>query len=98
MPQLTQEQVDELADGALKLKSSVSDYRDRFFKELTPQKRQGLNDLAIQLGDEIDHLTAVAIKITGAELQQTLADLSDVTSGVNQAVAKLSEVRKAITI
>ena len=98
MPELTTEQADELADQALGLKKAVGEFRNRFFDTLTPEQREGLRVLASELGDEVDHLTAMAIKATVAELQQTLAHLREVTNGVNHAVEHLSEVRKIVTV
>jgi cell division protein ZapA (FtsZ GTPase activity inhibitor) len=52
----------------------------------------------MELGNEVDHLTAVAIKLSLVDLQGTLAHLRDITSGVNNAVAHLNEVRRIITV
>ena len=98
MPALTAEQEDELADRALELKQAVGEFRNRFFESLTPGQRDGLQTLRVQLGDEVDHLTAVAIQLSLADLQKTLGHLRDITTGVNNAVAHLSEIRKVITI
>lgn len=98
MPELTVEQSDELANQVLSLKRAVGEFRNRFFDTLTPEQRDGLRTLAMELGNEVDHLTAVAIKLSLVDLQGTLADLRGITSGVNDAVAHLSEVRKVITI
>jgi cell division protein ZapA (FtsZ GTPase activity inhibitor) len=98
LPALTAEQEDELADRALELKQAVGEFRNRFFESLTPGQRDGLQTLRVQLGDEVDHLTAVAIQLSLADLQKTLGHLRDITTGVNNAVAHLSEIRKVITI
>jgi cell division protein ZapA (FtsZ GTPase activity inhibitor) len=98
MPELTVEQSDELANQALSLKRAVGDFRNRFFDTLTPEQRDGLRTLAMELGNEVDHLTAVAIKLSLVDLQGALAHLREITSGVNNAVAHLSEVRKVITV
>jgi cell division protein ZapA (FtsZ GTPase activity inhibitor) len=98
LPALTAEQEDELADRALELKQAVGEFRNRFFESLTPGQRDGLQTLRVQLGDEVDHLTAVAIQLSLADLQKTLGHLKDITTGVNNAVAHLSEIRKVITI
>lgn len=98
MSALTAEQADELADLALELKQAVGDFRNRFFDTLTPGQREGLQTLRVQLGDEVDHLTAVAIQLSLVDLQKTLGHLRDVTSGLNDAVAHLNEIRKVITV
>jgi cell division protein ZapA (FtsZ GTPase activity inhibitor) len=98
MPELTAAQADELANQALSLKSAVGDFRNRFFDTLTPEQRDGLRTLAMELGDEVDHLTAVAIELSLVEVQGALAHLRDVTSAVNNAVAHLNEVRRIITV
>jgi len=98
MPELTVEQAEQLANQALSLKKAVGEFRNRFFDTLTPPQRDGLRTLAIALGDEVDHLTAVAIKLSLDDLQDTLAHLREITSGVNDAVAHLNEVRKIITV
>jgi len=98
LPVLTAEQADELADRALELKQAVGEFRNRFFDTLTPGQRAGLQDLRVQLGDEVDHLTAVAIQLSLVDLQKTLGHLRDVTSGLNDAVAHLNEIRKVITV
>jgi hypothetical protein len=98
MPELTVEQSDELANQALSLKIAVGEFRDRFFDTLTPAQRDGLRTLAMELGNEVDHLTAVAIELSLVDLQGTIAHLRGITSGVNDAVAHLSEVRKVITV
>jgi hypothetical protein len=98
MPGLTEEQADELANQALSLKKAAGDFRDRFFDVLTPEQRDGMQTLAIELGNEVDHLTAVAIKLSLVDLQGALGHLSEITSGVKKAVAHLSDLRKVITI
>jgi hypothetical protein len=98
MSELTVELADELADQALGLKRAVGNFRVRFFDTLTPEQRDGLRTLTMELGDEVDHLTAVAIKLSLADLHGALAHLRDVTSGVNNAVAHLNEVRRIITV
>jgi cell division protein ZapA (FtsZ GTPase activity inhibitor) len=98
MPELTVEQADALADQALSLKKAVGEFRNRFFDTLTPDQRDGLRTLAAELGDQVDHLTAVAIQLSLVDLQATLAHLREIASGVNNAVAHLSEIRKVITV
>ena len=98
MPDLTVQQADELANQALRLKVAVGEFRNRFFDTLTPEQREGLRTLAVELGDEVDHLTAVAINLSLADLRETLAQLRDITSGVKNAVAHLADVRKVITV
>src|SRR5690349_15568430 len=98
MPELTLAQADELADQALSLKVAVGEFRNRFFDALTPEHRDGLRALHVELGDQVDHLTAVAIQLTLIELEGTLIQLREITSGVKKAVEHLSEVRKVITI
>jgi hypothetical protein len=98
MPELTQEQADQLADDALNLKMAVNAFRNQWFQTLTPGQRDGLQALFVTLGDDVDHLTVVATKLTLVGLQETLRHLREVTNGVNQAVAHLADWRKAITI
>ena len=98
MPDLTAQQADELANQALSLKVAVGEFRNCFFDTLTPEQRDGLRTLAIELGDEVDHLTAVAIKWSLADLQGTIGNLRNITNGVNNAVARMSDVRKVITV
>ena len=98
MPELTLEQQDELADQSLRLKMAAGDFIDRFFDILTPEQRDGLRTLRRELGDEVDHLTAVAIQLTLANLQTSLGHLKQVTTGVTEAVVHLNDVRKVITI
>lgn len=98
MPELTQEQADQLADDALNLRMAVSTFRNHWFQTLTPRQRDGLQALFVALGDDVDHLTVVATKLTLVGLQETLRHLREVTNGVNQAVAHLADWRKAITI
>ena len=98
MPDLTVQQADELANQALSVKVAVGEFRNRFFDIFTPDQRDGLRTLAIELGDEVDHLTAVAIKLSLADLQGTIANLRDITNGVNNVVAHMSDVRKVITV
>ena len=52
----------------------------------------------IELGDEVDHLTAVAIKLSLADLQSALGNLRHITNGLKDAVAHLGEIRKVITV
>ncbi len=98
MPELSAKQADELAGETLALKKAVGEFRQCFFNTLTPEQRDGLQTLTIELGNEVDHLTAVAIRLTLAEVQTTLTHLREITSGVNDAVARAGEVRKVITI
>jgi hypothetical protein len=98
MPGLTVEQADELANQALSLKKAVGEFRNQFFDVLTPEHRDGMQTLAIELGNEVDHLTAVAIKLSLVDLQGALCHLSKITNGVNKAVAHLSDLRKVITV
>jgi len=98
MPELTAEQADELADATLRLKIAVGSFRNCFFNTLTPEQRDGLRSLTICLGDEVDHLTAVAIQLTLVDLRGTLTSLGEVTTGVNQAVAHLTNVGKVVTV
>ena len=89
---------DALADEFLKLKMAVGEFRNTCFDTLTPAQRDGLKTLASQLGDEVDHLTAMAIQQSLADLQDTFSHLKGVTAGVNDAVAHLGEVRKVLTV
>src|ERR1035441_3529958 len=89
MPDLTVQQADELANQALSLKVAAGEVRNHFFDVLTPEQRDGLRTLATELGDEVDHLTAVAIKLSLADLQGTMANLRDITSGVNNVIAHM---------
>ena len=98
MPELTAQQADDLANRALELKRAVGDFRDRFFDTLTPEQRDGLRTLGIELGDEVDHLTAVAIKLSLVDLQKALGHLADITKGLKSAVAHLGQIRKVITV
>lgn len=98
MPDLRPEQVDELANQALSLKKAVNAFRNTCFDTLTPELKDGLRTLAAVLGDEVDHLTAVAIKLSLADLQQSLSHLRDITAGVNHAVAHLGKVDDVLTI
>ena len=98
MPDLTREQTDELANQALELKKAVGAFRNTFFNDLTQDQRDGLQALANELGDEVDHLTAVAIRLSLDELQETFAHLRDVTAGVKDAVAHLRNVGKVLTV
>jgi cell division protein ZapA (FtsZ GTPase activity inhibitor) len=98
VPNLTTDQVDELADQVLSLKKAVNAFRNTYFNTLTPDQRDGLQTLAAGLGDLVDHLTAVAIKLSLADVQQSLSHLRDITAGVNEAVAHLGEVRKVLTV
>ncbi|MFN0170696.1 MAG: hypothetical protein ACKV22_30105 [Bryobacteraceae bacterium] len=98
MPDPTLEHADELANQALSLKKAVGAFRNTFFDTLTQDLREGLRTLATALGDEVDHLTAVAIKLSLADLQQSLSHLRDITAGVNDAVAHLGNVRDVLTI
>jgi hypothetical protein len=98
MPGLTVQQADELANKVLSLKVAVGEFRNRFFDILTPEQQDGLRTLAIELGDEVDHLTAVAIKLSLADLQGTMAHFCDITNGVNSVVAHTGGVRKVITV
>jgi hypothetical protein len=98
MPDLTVQQADELANQALSLKVAVGKFRNRFFDILTPEQRDGLRTLATELGDEVDHLTAVAIKLSLADLQETLAHLRNITNGVNSVVAHMGNLRKVLTV
>ena len=98
MPDLTREQTDELANQALELKKAVGAFRNTFFNDLTQDQRDGLQALANELGDEVDHLTAVAIRLSLDELQETFAHLRDVTAGVKDAAAHLRNVGKVLTV
>jgi len=98
MPELTQEHADQLADEALNLRIAVNAFRTQWFQTLTPGQRDGLQTLFVTLGDDVDHLTVVATKLTLVGLQETLRQLRDITAGVNQSVAHLADWRKAITI
>lgn len=98
MPQMTPDQADELANAALNLKKAVGAFRNTFFATLTEDQREDLQSLAAELGDETDHLTAVAIKLSLADLQQSLTHLRDIAKGVNGAVAHLGELRKVLTV
>jgi len=98
MPELTAEHADQLADQALNLKRAVGEFRNRFYDVLTPQQRDDLRSLTITLGDEVDHLTAVAIKMSVDDLRNSMDHLQVVTTGVSEAVAHLNEVRKVLTV
>jgi cell division protein ZapA (FtsZ GTPase activity inhibitor) len=98
VPDLTLDQADELANQALSLKKAVGAFRNTFFGTLTHDQRDGLRTLATELGDEVDHLTAVAIRLSLADLQQSLSHLRDITAGVNDTVAHLGNVRKVLTV
>lgn len=95
---MTPNLIDALADQALKLKIAVGDFRNTFFDTLTQAQRDGLRTLANQLGDEVDHLTAVAIRLSLDDLKDALSHLTGITAGVNDAVAHLGDVRKVLTV
>lgn len=92
------DQADEFADQALALKKAVGGFRLRFDAALTPAQRDNLLTLYIKLGDEVDHLTNVAIKLALADMQAAIGHLSEITKDLNQAVDHLSEVGKVIRI
>lgn len=98
MADMTPNLIDALADQALKLKIAVGDFRNTFFDTLTQAQRDGLRTLANQLGDEVDHLTAVAIRLSLDDLKDALSHLTGITAGVNDAVAHLGDVRKVLTV
>jgi len=95
---MTPNLIDALADQALKLKIAVGEFRNTFFDTLTQAQRDGLRTLANQLGDEVDHLTAVAIRLSLDDLKDALSHLTGITAGVNDAVAHLGDVRKVLTV
>ncbi len=97
MANMTPNPIDALADQALKLKIAVGEFRNTFFTTLTQDQRDGLQTLANQLGDQVDHLTAGAIRLSLDDLQDALSHLSGITAGVNDAVAHLGDVRKVLT-
>jgi hypothetical protein len=96
--ELTQELADELADKALALRVAVGAFRHDFFPVLTPEQREGLLNLSIALGDQVDHLTVVAVQLTLAGVREAIDDLGKVTTLVNRAVAHMSDLRKILTI
>jgi len=98
MPDLTQEQADQLADDTLALRIAVNKFRGRFFDTLTPEQRDGLLSLSLRLGDEVDHLTAVATRLTLAKVQEAIGHIREITGQVNEAAAHLSDLSKMITI
>ena len=98
MADMTPNLIDALADQALKLKIAVGEFRNTFFDTLTQAQRDGLRTLANQLGDEVDHLTAVAIRLSLDDLKDALSHLTGITAGVNDAVAHLGDVRKVLTV
>ena len=98
MADMTPNLIDALADQALKLKIAVGEFRNTFFDTLTQAQRDGLRTLANQLGDEMDHLTAVAIRLSLDDLKDALSHLTGITAGVNDAVAHLGDVRKVLTV
>src|SRR4051812_14874428 len=98
MPELTTSEQAEIASQRLDLRRAVRAYRDRFFDELTPEQRSQIRDFWTLLGDDVDHLVAVAIRMSLAELQESMASLGKVTDGLKNAVDHLNEVRKVITI
>ena len=95
---MTPNLIDALADQALKLKIAVGEFRNTLFDTLTQAQRDGLRTLANQLGDEVDHLTAVAIRLSLDDLKDALSHLTGITAGVNDAVAHLGDVRKVLTV
>ena len=46
----------------------------------------------------MDHLTAVAIRLSLDDLKDALSHLTGITAGVNDAVAHLGDVRKVLTV
>ena len=98
MPQMTQQQADQLADQRLALKVAMGNFRNTFFDTLTPDQRDGLRNFCNLLGDEVDHLTNVAIQLSLADLQGSILQLGDITTGVNKAVDHLADLRKVLTV
>jgi hypothetical protein len=98
MPEMTQELVDQLVQQKLDLKIAVGEFRRHFFNTLTTAQREGLQALRVALGDDIDHLNAVAIQLSLEQLQGSLTHLGDITKGVNEAVVHLRETQKVLTV
>jgi hypothetical protein len=98
MPELTEDQARALADEFLKASEAVSDYRSQAGQRLSSDDVLALKSLEHKLANQSDDLTAVAIKLTLQDLQQTVAQIVKITSQAREAIATLNDVRRAISI
>jgi septal ring factor EnvC (AmiA/AmiB activator) len=98
MPELTEDQVRTLADGFFAASQAVGEFRLAHFTENTMEEQAQLRTLQNALRQQSIELTADAIRETLERLKPTLEHIGAVTKQVNEAVAKLKEVRQVITI
>jgi predicted metal-dependent hydrolase len=98
MPELTEDQARALANEFLKASEAISDYRFQSAESLSNDDVLALKSLELKLANQSDDFTAVAIKLTLQDLEQTVAQIVKITAQAREAIATLNDVRRAISI
>lgn len=98
MPALTQDQARQLAQEFFEISKGVGDFRFDHFDSLIPEQNNALQNLQHQLSSQSNQFTALAISIGLDDLQPTLDRINQVTDDVNQAVTRLDDIRRVISI
>jgi exopolyphosphatase/pppGpp-phosphohydrolase len=98
MPELTEDQARALADKFLKASEAVSDYRFQNGATLSSEVVLTLKSLQFKLANQSDDFTALAIKLTLQDLEQTVAQIVKITGQARDAIATLNDERRAISI
>jgi hypothetical protein len=98
MPDLSEEQARALADEFLAASEAVSDFRFRENANLSTYEVLALKSLEQKLSNQSDDLTAMAIRLTLDNLNQTIAQIVKTTGDARAAIAKLNDIGKAVSI
>ena|SRR5665213_1173577 len=98
MPDFTEDQARALADEFLKASEAIGDYRFREREVLSASEVLALKSLEHKLSNQSDDFTALAIKMTLDNLEQAIARIVQTTRGARAAIAKLNDIRKAVSI
>jgi hypothetical protein len=98
MPNLTSQQVNELANHFLAMAEEISNHRYKNFDKLSKDENKQLKESHSDLLDKCDELYTLSASLVLDDVQSALSSIGSVTADIKATYATLVNVQKAINV
>jgi hypothetical protein len=98
MPNLTSQQVNELANHFLAMAEEISNYRYKNFEKLSKEENKQLKESHSDLLDKCDELYTLSASLVLEDVQTALSSINSITTEIKATYTTLVNIQKAINV